>query len=98
MSIWASLLLAGAAFLLGLAVGQAAAASRRSSAPSGNLEAAADRIKERWPAVHDDDIREAKGNLKRLSTVIGERTGESAREVREKLAAIADEQSPNGHS
>ena len=84
--LWVLLTAAAGAFVLGYLLGQAAA--RRASIAPEELEAAADKIKDTWPAVHDDDIREARGNLKRLSSVIGERTGEDARSVRERLTAI----------
>ena len=97
--LWLALGFALGALALGFALGQAAAG--KVSLPSVNpedLEAAADKIKERWPAVHDDDIREARGNLKRLSSVVAERTGESIRSVQERLTAITGSQSSNGHS
>lgn len=96
--MWLMLGLGIGAFLLGFGIGQGAAAAQRRHARPEALEAAADQIKERWPSVHDDDIREANGNLRRLSSVIKERTGEDARSVRETLTAITAAQSTNGHS
>jgi hypothetical protein len=95
--LWLALGIGVGAFVAGCVLGQAAAAQRRSPRPV-DLERAADQIKERWPAIHDDDIREAKGNLKRLSSVVSERTGESARDVRERLVAMTTGQSANGGS
>lgn len=91
-----------AALLGGLAVGfmlgQASAGRSRGVAPE-EFEAAAERIKSAWPAVDDDDIRGAQGNIRRLSSVIGERTGESAKSVRERLGTItAQGHSSNGGS
>jgi hypothetical protein len=97
LPLWLALGLALGAFVAGYALGQAATAQRRSSRQA-DLEGAADQIKERWPAIHDDDIREAKGNLKRLSSVVSERTGERARDVRERLVAMTTGQSANGGS
>ncbi|MGH2587050.1 MAG: hypothetical protein ACRDJE_19215 [Dehalococcoidia bacterium] len=99
--LWLTIGMALGAFSLGFIVGagltgwgmQQAAGMRPE-----DLEAAADQIKERWPAIHDDDIREANGNLKRLSTVVAERTGENARAVRERIAAMTTSQSANGQS
>jgi hypothetical protein len=73
--------------VVGFAIGQALA-SRGTGLQPEALQAAAGQIKDRWPAVHDEDIDEAKGNLKRLAKVIGERTGENTGEVRERLTAM----------
>jgi hypothetical protein len=93
------LVLAGAAtgaFLLGFLIGRATARRGDVIAPE-QLEAAADQIKDTWPGIHDDDIRDARGDLKRLSSVIVERTGEDTRSVRERLASItAQASSVNG--
>ncbi len=95
------LILAGVAvgaFLAGFLIGRATAGREPEIAPE-ELEAAADQIKDTWPGIHDDDIRDARGNLKRLSSVIGERTGEDTHTVRERLASItARGQSMNGGS
>ncbi len=96
--LWLTLGIGIGAFLIGFGIGQGAAAARKADVRPQDIEAAAEQIKERWPSVHDDDIREAKGNLKRLSSTIGERTGESARSVRERLTAITTGQSANGQS
>jgi uncharacterized protein YjbJ (UPF0337 family) len=96
--VWLMLGIGIGAFLIGFGVGQGVAASQRRMVRPEALEAAAAQIKERWPSVVDDDIREAHGDLKRLSSVIGERTGESARSVRERLTAMTAGQSSNGHS
>lgn len=96
--VWLMLGIGIGAFLIGFGVGQGVAASQRRTVRPEALEAAAAQIKERWPSVVDDDIREANGDLKRLSSVIGERTGESARSVRERLTAMTAGQSSNGHS
>ena len=85
------------ALVAGYALGQAAAGARP-AAPNVDLERAADKIKEHWPAIHDDDIREARGNVKRLSAVVSERTGERASAVRERIAAMTGGQSTNGGS
>lgn len=90
VGVWAS------AFVLGYMLGRAGARRVTTVAPE-QLEAAAQRIKDVWPGIHDDDIREARGNLKRLSNVIAERTGESMRSVRERLTSItAQAASVNG--
>ena len=96
--VWLAVGIGIGAFLIGFGLGQGAAASRTASVRQEDIEAAAEQIKERWPSVHDDDIREANGNLKRLSSTIGERTGESARSVRERLTAMTTGQSANGQS
>ena len=82
--------------VVGIGIGQALAARTPGMQPE-KLQAAAGQIKDRWPAVHDDDISEAKGNLKRLAKLIGERTGEDTREVRERLTTMtAGAASSNG--
>jgi hypothetical protein len=96
--LWLAIGIGVGAFLIGFGIGQGAAASRKPSVRPEDVEAVAEKIKERWPSVHDDDIREANGNLKRLSSTIGERTGESARSVRERLTAMTTGQSANGQS
>jgi hypothetical protein len=98
--VWLALGVGIGVFLIGFGFGKGVAASRSGmpSVSQEDIEAAADQIKERWPSVHDDDIREANGNLKRLSSTIGERTGESARSVRERLTAMTAGQSANGQS
>jgi hypothetical protein len=95
--LWLALGVGLGALVAGYALGQAAAA-QRVSLPAVDLEGAADQIKERWPAIHDDDIREARGNLKRLTSVVSERTGENARFVRDRLMAMTTGQSANGGS
>lgn len=83
---------------VGFALGRATAGSDRGVAME-EFEAAAERIKDTWPAIDDDDIRDAHGNIRRLSSVIGERTGESAKSVRERLGTItAQGHSSNGES
>jgi uncharacterized protein YjbJ (UPF0337 family) len=96
--LWLALGIGIGAFLIGFGLGQGAAASRRPAVRQEDIEAAAEQIKERWPSVHDDDIREANGDLKRLSSTIRERTGESTRSVRERLTAMTTGQSANGQS
>jgi uncharacterized protein YjbJ (UPF0337 family) len=99
--LWLTIGMALGAFSLGFIVGAALTGmgmQRAAAVRPEDLEAAADQIKERWPAIHDDDIREANGNLKRLSSVVAERTGENARAVRERIAAMATIQSANGRS
>ena len=96
--LWLAIGLALGGLMLGFALGQAAAARRVPGVDPAQLEAAADKIKDQWPAIHDDDIREAQGNLKRLSSVVAERTGENARDVRERLTTMTSGQSSNGHS
>jgi|SRR5215203_4789645 len=96
--LWLTVALGIGAFFAGMAVAQATHASRARTVRPEQLEAAADQIKENWPSVHDDDIRDARGNLKRLSSVVAERTGEDQRAVRERLTAITSGQSSNGHS
>ena len=98
--LWLALGVGLGALALGYVLGQAAASGnvRVPSVNPEDLEAAADKIKERWPAVHDDDIREARGNLKRLSSVVAERTGENIRSVQERLTALTGRQSSNGQS
>ena len=93
--LWLALGVGLGALVAGFALGQAAA-QRRVALPQVDLEGAAEKIKERWPAIHDDDIREARGNIKRLSSVVSERTGESTRAVRERIAAMTSGQSSNG--
>ena len=93
--LWLALGIGLGALVAGFAIGQAAAGARV-PAPQLDLEGAADKIKERWPAIHDDDIRDAAGNLKRLSSVVAERTGENARAVRERIVAMTGGQSANG--
>jgi hypothetical protein len=89
---------AAGAFVAGFLIGRATAGRRPDIAPE-ELEAAADKIKDTWPGIHDEDIREARGNLRRLSSVIEERTGEDEDEVRERLAGIISRaQSVNGGS
>ena len=61
---------------------------REPGIPPEKLQAAAGQINGRWPAVRVEDIDEANGNLKRLAKLIGERTGEDARQVRERLNAM----------
>lgn len=96
-SLWLVLAAALGGVMVGYLLGSAAA--QRQRVGPEELEAAADQIKHVWPSIHDEDIREAKGNLKRLSTVIGERTGESTRVVREQLASLtARRHSSNGGS
>jgi uncharacterized protein YjbJ (UPF0337 family) len=95
---WLALGIGIGVFLVGFGLGKGAAASRMPAVRQEDIEAAADQIKEQWPSVHDDDIREANGNLKQLSSVIGERTGESAKRVRERLTAMTTGQSANGQS
>ena len=95
--LWLALGVGLGALVAGYVLGQAAA-TRRISLPEVDLEGAAEKIKERWPAIHDDDIREARGNLKRLTSVVSERTGENARFVRERLVAMTTRQSANGGS
>ena len=93
--LWVALTLGIGGFMLGFVVGSALAA--RGTAVPVDLESAADKIKDEWPSSHDDDIREAQGNLKKLSSVIGERTGEDTRAVRERLATMTSVgHSPNG--
>jgi uncharacterized protein YjbJ (UPF0337 family) len=90
--------LAIGAFFAGFLIGRAAAGRRPDLLPE-QLEAAADQIKDTWPGVHDDDIREARGNLKRLASLIEERTGEDEDDVRERLVGITSRvQSVNGGS
>lgn len=98
--VWLALGAGIGVFLIGFGLGKGAAASKSRIPPVSqeDIEAAADQIKERWPSVHDDDIREANGNLKRLSSTIGERTGESAKSVRERLTTMTAGQSANGQS
>jgi hypothetical protein len=98
--LWLTLGIGIGVFLIGFGLGKGAAASkaRMPSVSQEDIEAAADQIKERWPSVHDDDIREANGNLKRLSSTIGERTGESTKSVQERLTAMTAGQSTNGQS
>jgi hypothetical protein len=92
-------LIAGAALagvVLGYALG--AAGARRRGRARVDLEAASERIKSTWPNIHDDDIRDARGNVKKLSKVIVERTGEDQQVVRERLVELAGSvQSTNGH-
>lgn len=82
------LLLAGAlgGVLLGITLG--AASARRRAGSAVDLEASAEQIKGAWPSIQDDDIRDAKGNIKKLTNVIRERTGEDTREVRERLQSL----------
>jgi len=77
----------------GFALGRATAGSTR-SVDMEEFEAAAERIKSAWPAIDDDDIRDARGNMRRLSSVIEERTGENAKSVRERLGTLTAQ----GHS
>lgn len=95
--LWAML----AAGIAGFAIGYSLRVSVRTgpSLSPGQLEAASDQIKTEWPEVEDEDIREARGNLKKLSGVIGERTGEPARSVRERLTTMtAQSHSTNGNT
>ncbi|MGD9889989.1 MAG: hypothetical protein AB7R89_12555 [Dehalococcoidia bacterium] len=96
--VWLALGIGIGALMIGFGLGKGAAASRMPAVRQEDIEAAADQIKERWPSVHDDDIREANGNLKQLSSVIGERTGESVKRVRERLTTMTTGQSANGQS
>lgn len=96
--LWVALAAGAAALLAGMMLARSASRSRITPLPPDQLEAAADEIKGRWPAVHDDDIRDARGNLKKLTSIVVERTGENPREVRERLTAITGAHSPNGHS
>ena len=95
--LWLAIGLALGGLMLGFALGQAAAARRVPGIDPAQLEAPADKIKNQWSSIHDD-IREAQGNLKRLSSVVAERTGENARDVRERLTTMTSGQSTNGHS
>lgn len=85
----------------GLIVGITIAQSgrrRHAAVDPERLEAAAEQIKDTWPAIVDEDIREAHGNIARLSSVIGERTGEDTRTVRERLVSLTSrEHSENGN-
>lgn len=95
--LWAML----AAGLAGFAIGYSLRVTVKAgpSLSPSQLEAASDQIKTEWPEVEDEDIREARGNLKKLSGVIGERTGEPARSVRERLATMtAQSHSSNGNT
>lgn len=94
--LWLAIGLAIGGLVVGYALGRAAAGRGVPGIKPEQLEAAAGKIKDQWPSVHDDDIREAKGNIKRLSSVIGERTGESTRAIRDQLATMTSGQSNNG--
>jgi hypothetical protein len=96
--LWVALVAGAGALCVGMMLAKSASRSRMLTMPIDQLEAAADEIKGRWPAVHDDDIRDARGDLKKLTSIVVERTGENPREVRERLAAITSAHSPNGHS
>jgi hypothetical protein len=96
--LWAALAGGVGALLCGMMLARAASRTRTLPVPPEQLEAAADEIKQRWPSVHDDDIRDARGDLKKLTSIVAERTGENPREVRERLTTIAGGHSSNGHS
>src|SRR6266508_5269607 len=65
--LWVALAAGAGALLAGMMLARSVSRSRMLAMPPEQLEAAADEIKGRWPVVHDDDIRDARGDLKKLT-------------------------------
>ena len=98
--LWAVIAAGLGGFLAGAMIARGATAQRMPAAMPEDLDRVSEQIKGEWPSILDEDIRDAKGNLKRLSSVIGERTGEDKGSVRERLQELtsATMSSNGGHT
>jgi len=62
---------------------------------AARVETSLEDIRTAFPGVSDEDVKSAEGDLERLASLIAEKTGADRGQVRERLQAIIDTDTPD---